>query len=177
MGIGHNMVEEKEPMNLTEELRCDAHIVATERKINITDTASWRGAEHIHELESKLEDNSYISDSPPDSTTLPVVLDTIRHNLPTPRLQLTWMRVNEHKWFCRYDLIMGIPDIDSRGNDMYERNGKRILPIKMGGTMREASRDPEIDQILDMPFRDGAHIQWDCESLKLPGFVVWGRYG
>ena len=133
--------------------------------------------ERVEKLEGRISELECDDDEPDKEITERIVRKSARHDLPFPRLQLTWMRLDDYNWFCRYDLLLKMTDSDSRGNDVDEYNGVRMLLIEMGSTTRGTEREPITGGVLDTPYRDGAHIQWDGDLLILPKYVVWNdRY-
>lgn len=98
--------------------------------------------------------------------------------LPLPRLQLTWEKIDDHDWLVRYELIMPVDRYDIRdGEDAGADGRKGYIAAKMSGGTKvgRGSRSPiERDGVLDAPFRDGAHAQWDAITLGIPAFVVYG---
>jgi hypothetical protein len=93
------------------------------------------------------------------------------------RLEITWEKVrdergkvidDEYNFKTKYELVLEVGPSDIRADD----NGEcRIL---IGETNIDRGTDP-IDEKgnVETPFRDGVHIQWDSERLKIPGFAVY----
>jgi hypothetical protein len=79
-------------------------------------------------------------------------------------LELRWERKAEdgYDWFCHYELI--VPRL---------KGG--TVRTALGGTRRGGDREPLWDGKVDTPFRDGAHAQWDAETLGLKAWAVYGE--
>jgi hypothetical protein len=73
-------------------------------------------------------------------------------------------------WKCEYYLNLPLRETDCRYR---KKNGFRHKAT-LGGTKVSSSRSSMIyeDGTINTPFRDGAHIQWDAELLKLPMYVI-----
>lgn len=100
--------------------------------------------------------------------------------LPKPRLQLRWRKPNAREmkkktglgcapdWFCEYDLILPLEEHDIR------RKKKRdYLAVSLGGTFCNTTAS----EMLDSPYRDGAHASWDSKALGGIPVVVIGSDG
>lgn len=117
---------------------------------------------------------------PTHESTVDQVHATGRLGLPLPRIQMTWLRgdrtpddAGRYTWFCRYDLIVPIADLDIR-NDGH-KSGMAVAPLGLTRTGYGRDRTPvEESGRLDTPFRDGAHAKWDAIRLGWPAFVVYG---
>ena len=111
--------------------------------------------------------------------------------LPSPRLELLWEPINEvdpriqeladkgllqepiprYDWKCTYSLVIPLTSNDIRRVD---DSDEMKLQINVTRCQRN-SRSPILnDCSVDVPFRDGLHIKWDCDALggTLPMFVV-----
>jgi hypothetical protein len=91
--------------------------------------------------------------------------------LPLPRLQLSWERLEglEHgfSYVCFYELAIPLQEADIRNEakDGKIGGGVGFMRAYIGATMG--------DLPLGTPFRAGAHIKWDSESLGgLPMFLI-----
>ena len=84
--------------------------------------------------------------------------------LPVPRLELRWTRIDcgEWVWFCEYNLVT----LHLLGE---------YWATPMGGTKRGGARPPMRGEMVDVPFRDNAHIRHDAKQLNLPAFAIWGK--
>jgi len=105
-----------------------------------------------------------------DETTRQAVCSTALLGLPLPRLQLTWVRVDDYNWYVRYDFLIPVKEHDCRDDD---KNGFHLA--RMGGTKVGTEHEPDKRGELDTPFRDGAHAKWDSDRLGIPAFVVYGE--
>ncbi len=109
--------------------------------------------------------------------------------LPSPRLQIEWERGEDEEdtgmpvWLAWYELIMPTVPGDCRTSCKARprmdtavtwHDGANIH-VRMGFTRCTGGLPPVNSRgEVDTPFRDGVHIQWDAERLKLPAFAVWG---
>ena len=82
--------------------------------------------------------------------------------------------VDGYNWKVEYYLNVPLRSGDGRAG---RRSWKKV---RMGGTRVGSSnalypffRD---ERKLDTPFRDGAHIQWDAQELRLPMFSIYGDH-
>ena len=81
--------------------------------------------------------------------------------LPVPRLEMAWEHEDEWHVVVLYRLVyrhllghcVGVPFGHTRVS------GSGVQPLRYGR--------------LDLPFRDGAHIRHDAESLNLPAFLIY----
>lgn len=86
-------------------------------------------------------------------------------DLPIPRLEIEWVERNAYdgyQWECRYVLVRRhlLGDVEC---------------VPLGSTKVGRSQPPEIgNEHMDLPFRDGVHIQWDARHLGFPAFVRYG---
>ena len=102
--------------------------------------------------------------------------------LPSPRLQLRWRKLKTsrrgYNWECKYELVHTLTPYDIRHEKEMEYSGKSAeRKVIMGRTLTETKRTSmywEETDLIDIPFRDGAHIRWDSAQLLLPAFVVCG---
>jgi hypothetical protein len=103
------------------------------------------------------------------------------------RLELVWTQNDADNWTCNYDLVIPLQEVDCRGTFDHKANKRpkshriawldsdncRRLP--MGRTLVGTSHSPKWDsETLYIPFRDGAHIQWDHKETGLRMFIRWG---
>ena len=102
-------------------------------------------------------------------------------DLPVPRLELRWREWDGNEVKCDYNLVFQLGPYDIRHKRKDEYTGKSAeKKIRLGSTKCTSGRDPSAlgykDQdgrdAINTPFRDGAHIQWDGDQLKLRAFVV-----
>lgn len=95
--------------------------------------------------------------------------------LPTPRLQFTWLPLND-TWTakeCLYTLVLPLRKLDIRSEDENGKSVKREFHCRIGMTTSTGGRRPVFDERVDTPFRDGAHARWDSEVLGgLPIYAV-----
>ena len=86
--------------------------------------------------------------------------------IPCPRFEFRWEKDGEswEKCVCKYSLVIPVARYDIRSND----GELTEITLKIGTTKvgRGNNKRPVWDNgIVETPFRDGAHAQWDCESL------------
>lgn len=101
------------------------------------------------------------------------------NKLPLPRLELNWVSIGDN-WsnrICNYFLVLPIDalDIRSNGSDTYGEFDEWKCYIGKT-TVTGSDRKPVYgDGIVESPFRDGAHMLIDNNSLGgLPMFAVCG---
>lgn len=102
-------------------------------------------------------------------------------DLPLPRLQLTWEKIESaepgrHQMLCRYAILIPVDQYDIRHTDMPKHDVKPCAAAEFGTTKCTGANDSlhlNPDGSLSLPFRDGAHIKWDMKSLNMPGYVVF----
>lgn len=111
--------------------------------------------------------------------------------LPCPRLELRWTKHHNPKeetggesgWYhrqCVYSLVIPLRDLDLRRENS---EGKQVrkelkLVIRTTNVSGGVSYLPPIHEgVVDTPFRDGAHIQWDHAALgyNIPMVAVCGK--
>ena len=83
------------------------------------------------------------------------------YNLPVPRLQIVAEPSMRYGWVeetWTYSLV-------------YKHFTGDIMFVPLGQTKRTGGRDEKPD-INDLPFRDGAHIRYECFTLKMPAFSI-----
>lgn len=92
-------------------------------------------------------------------------------NLPMPRLQIRWEMVDEvqNKWTAHYELVIPLNPYDGRRED-----GRNYIAVPFGTTKVTSAHSPIKNGKVSTPFRDGVHIKWDQEKLKLPAFAIYG---
>lgn len=87
-----------------------------------------------------------------------------------PALVLKWRRRGDYEWHCEYFMSLPLQEHDIR------RPARGYLKLQLGGTLLSKSsqeRTPDFYGEIETPFRDGAHIRFDMERLRLPGFVTY----
>lgn len=105
---------------------------------------------------------------------------TIEEFRKEPALVLEWFKTTvKDNWICEYYLQVPLRDTDIRW-----KKKKTFLKLKLGGTKTQTNNPTypinrfEKEKgsiILETPFRDGAHIQWDSDVLNnIPMYVVYG---
>lgn len=104
--------------------------------------------------------------------------------LPGTRLELTWSPASEsygsYAWICEYSLVLELDRLDVRG-EVYE-DGVLVQRVRekrlsLGKTASDGHPVNHERGTIRIPFRDGAHIQWDSLRLgRLPMFAVCGEY-
>ena len=99
--------------------------------------------------------------------------------LPSPRLQLTWIEqerdADGYDLRCDYELVFPLREIDIRR----ETDAGDVAEFRASlGCMRTQRRKHGLVDFdrgeIETPYRDGAHICWDSQTLNLPAFVVCG---
>lgn len=120
------------------------------------------------------------------------IQDSQKLNLPCPRLQLTWIEVQEkanppadQPWLadpdfcCIYSIVLPVDKLDIRSNIGEEYGVRTETHGYLSSTMITGIRTPTkpmtIGEVI-VPYRDGVHILRDAAILKLPAFAVWGQY-
>ena len=103
--------------------------------------------------------------------------------LPAPRLELRWTKTgdtwDERK--CAYNLVLPLREHDIR-REREDGTTRDCLTVEMGRTkVTGGSRylfqpNERPGYRIDVPFRDGAHAQWDAEILDLPVYAVFEDY-
>lgn len=111
-----------------------------EGQIKNEDAWSWRELKHF---------------TPEDNTIGGV-------ELPIPRLEIRWRRLDEWNSVADYGLV-------------YQHFMDGIIFVPMGSTKRGGTRVLDHDEPPDTPFRENCHIRCDMFTLNLPGFVTNGR--
>ena len=93
-------------------------------------------------------------------------------NLPTPRLELAWEHIEDNDYRFEYVLVIRLRDYDIRIPKGHEGCEHRV-PMSPGGTAIRG-RAPDYYEVIDTPFRDGAHARWDSQHLSgLPIFATF----
>ncbi len=105
------------------------------------------------------------------------------------RLELTWTHDGGERWTCNYELVLPLKEADCRGTFDHKPSKSRpkshckiwldsdnCKRIPLGRTLVTTTAASRVwpDGNIDTPFRDGAHIQWDSETLGLRTFVICG---
>lgn len=99
-------------------------------------------------------------------------------DLPAPRLELRWTDERkdggQYERQCNYNLVLPL-----REHDIRREEGSHEFVVNLGQTRSRSGR-PAIraEGEIHVPFRDGAHIQFDREALnpQLPMFVIDGEF-
>lgn len=73
-------------------------------------------------------------------------------------------------WYCEYYLNLPL----EKGDIRLEGKKESYLKASLGGTTCTGNSKTQIrnDGSINTPWRDGKHIEWDAELLKLPMFVI-----
>ena len=103
---------------------------------------------------------------------------------PAPRLQFRWEKGDEpDTWDCQYELILPLRAIDIRRAQFAEDEETLIdcdeLAVNLGYFSSQLCTAPGERGDFVVPYRGGAHAQWDAEALNgLPIYCVSpsGRY-
>ena len=106
-----------------------------------------------------------------------------RNQLPFPRLELRWRKprkdedVSPDAWCCDYVLVLHKRHIgDQRCNGPRGAFAARDVEFVLNTTIRGGGGSgPILGDIVDTPFRDGCHAQWDSEVLGIPAYAVFGK--
>lgn len=89
--------------------------------------------------------------------------------MPAPRLQFRWEDAD--RWTCHYELVFPLREFDIR-NDAKTN----FAIVELGRTLSSGGGTaPWAREAADqrVPYRDGAHAQWDSAAFKgLPIFVI-----
>lgn len=73
--------------------------------------------------------------------------------------------MNDERWTCVYELVLPLQDGDIR-----RKKKKNELALEIGRTFTSTGRSVAPDYL---PFRDGAHAQWDSKALHdIPIFII-----
>lgn len=106
-----------------------------------------------------------------------VALEAGLCHLPAPRLQLRWEDVEdaEYQWLCHYELVFPLHEFDIRREATDVCGGFAV--VELGRTRVSSGDTPIYDRSrkpLDrLPYRDGAHAQWDSRLFGgLPIYVI-----
>ena len=100
-----------------------------------------------------------------------------------PCLVIEWTQITEDRYNWKADYYLRLPI----GNDIRnecENFREGCLHIPLGETKSDRANDPPIrkgiingteEDIVDTPFRDGCHIKWDAQQLRLPAYAICGN--
>jgi hypothetical protein len=119
----------------------------------------------IDELEEKVreleQDNEHLRSFLP-WTDHTVLKEDVPFGLPVPRLEMVWEQTDERRqeWHAYYRLV-------------YKHLLDDIILVPLGQTRVGGHMDTPVnsDGSIQIPFRDGAHIDHDAEQLSLRAFV------
>ena len=104
--------------------------------------------------------------------------------LPAPRLELRWSKAEgQEAWghsICQYGLVMPLREHDIRREswkteDIMSENDEVFYVFGTTKVTRSETRTPYDSRmnVVDTPFRDGAHALWDANILNnLPIFAT-----
>ena len=86
---------------------------------------------------------------------------------PCPRFQFKWVKVglNWEKRICIYSLILPLKKLDVRHTDGNNNPTEQVLEISRTNVTDGNGEPPIYAGIVNTPFRDGVHAQWDNEAL------------
>ena len=90
-----------------------------------------------------------------------ILSDEENIGLPIPRLEIRWERLDEFNVRACYSLV-------------YRHLLGRIIAHSLSSTHVGGDWSDNEPLSLRLPFRDGAHIMHDMQTLNLPAFVVAG---
>ncbi len=93
--------------------------------------------------------------------------------LPYPRLELRWRKAKKYEqgnWACDYFLVLFPKEISDIRCDKGERAGIQDVKYLLNTTCRTSTHEPYEG---DVPYRDGAHAQWDSVALNIPAFSIY----
>jgi hypothetical protein len=87
-----------------------------------------------------------------------------------PLINFLGKEVTNFVWRCYYYLNVPL----SKGDIRLEENKETYLKAPFGWTKctGPCATQMENDGKINVPFRDGKHIEWDAKLLKLPMFVI-----
>lgn len=106
--------------------------------------------------------------------------------LPYPRLELRWRKptideihnpdIGRVDWMCDYLLVLHEANKgDIRCNGPRGGVGKVDVEVLMGSSaMSGPGPFNEATGEVDVPYRNGAHAQWDADALDIPAFATFG---
>ena len=117
----------------------------------------------IEELEDKLAEAERRLQQEDPYWSLPVQLPE-EQTLPVPRLEMVveWDEERSHETLFTYRLV-------------YRHLLGHCVGLILGFTPRYGCNGPPIRKgKIDMPMRDGRHIERDARTLNLPAFAVYG---
>lgn len=110
-----------------------------------------------------------------------VIRDGEPEGLPAPRLQIRWEPAftdarsdDATPWVAHYELIIPVRPLDCRATDILTKN-TGLMCIPLGCTSRTGGGRPVREGVVDTPFRDGIHMNWDAEALNLPKYAICGE--
>lgn len=113
--------------------------------------------------------------------------------LPCPRLELNWVPIDElavkesevwmyekagvpvprNDWLCEYLMVLPL-----QSGDIRQVDGCLEFPVLITSTRcARNGLSPVVNGVVEVPWRDGKHIQWDAKALggHLPMFAVCGE--
>lgn len=100
--------------------------------------------------------------------------------LPYPRLELRWRRTTEEvdgdldpelwPWACDYVLVIHRATVGDCRSNKGDRYAAQPVHYVLNTTYRDCSHDPYPG---DIPYRDGAHSEWDSIALDIPAYWVY----
>lgn len=100
--------------------------------------------------------------------------EAIPADLPAPRLQLRWAR--DHRYdgelTCYYEMVIPLQKYDCRNDAKQNFGVVELSRTAVGGGPDDRFSTDDPWHIT--PFRDGSHIQWDCDAFggTLPMYVI-----
>lgn len=98
----------------------------------------------------------------------------IPSDLPAPRLQLRWSRDGRYQYelTCYYEMIIPLIEHDCRNDAKQGFAVVELSRTSVGGGSDDRFNSTDVWMLT--PFRDGSHIQWDCEAFggNLPMYVI-----
>lgn len=105
-------------------------------------------------------------------------------DLPFPRLELRWRKATKAEikkssvghvtWACDYMMVIHKAHAGDGRCNKGDRYAARNVEVKLGSTL-SSTPHPAEHGVIETPFRDGAHIQWDATALNLPPYVTCER--
>lgn len=100
--------------------------------------------------------------------------EALRLDLPAPRLQLRWAddHRGSYRWTCYYEMVIPLRKFDCRNDEQQGAGLIELSRTSVGGGAE--NRWETNDTAALVPFRDGAHIQWDNDAFggSLPMYVI-----
>lgn len=109
----------------------------------------------IYKLERKLEDSAHTDQW--HWRHIFQISEEDNLGLPLPRMEIRY-RLDDHNAYADYGLVL-----------RHFTNHIDFIPLSSTRVSKDYAKK------LELPYRDGAHIIFDKENLKLPAYIVYGK--